>query len=70
MASPESFLVKSLQNRRHQPYLHNLPCQVTKINVNSLMKHHTLDSPIIDTDLNSVGMNSEGGNIIAISEEE
>ena len=70
MASPESFLVKSLQNHRHQPYLHNLPCQVIKTNGNSLMKHHTSDSPIIDTDLNLVGLNFEGGNIIAISEEE
>ena len=70
MASPESFLIKSLQNHRHKPYLHNLPCQVIKTNGNSLMKHHTLDSSIIDTDLNLVGLKFEGGNIIAISEEE
>ena len=70
MAFPESFQVKLLQNHRCQPYLHSLPCQVTKTKGNSSMKYHILDSPIIDTDSNSVGMNFEGRNIIAISQEE
>ena len=48
MAFPESFQVKLLQNHRCQPYLHSLPCQVTKSKGNSLMKHHILDYPIID----------------------